>query len=74
LGFIYDELTCSKTFGFAKEYCCVQNTTYRLPFACIIAMKRKEKSPIQLDEVHHHWQRLSIHGEEVDEHFSVMEE
>jgi len=43
LGFIYDELTCSRTFGFAKEYCgCVQKTSYELPCACIIAMKRKE--------------------------------
>jgi len=36
-------------------------------------MKRKKKSHILLDEVHPHWQRLSLNGEEVDEHFSMME-
>jgi hypothetical protein len=44
LDFIYDELTRSKTFGFAKEDCgCVQKTGCGLPCACIIAMKRKKK-------------------------------
>jgi hypothetical protein len=75
LGFIDDELTRSRTFGFDKEDCgCVQKTSYALPCACIIAMKRKKKFPILLDEVHPHWQRLSVHGEEVDEHFSVTED
>ena len=75
LGFIYDELTCSRTFSFSKEDCaCVQKTLYGLPCACIIAMKRKEKLHILLDDVDPHWQRLSVHGEEVDDHFSVMEE
>jgi len=27
-----------------------------------------------LDEIHPHWQRLSVHGEETDEHFSMTEE
>jgi len=55
LGFIYDELTHFRTFGFAKEDCgCVQMTMYRLPCTCIIAMKRKKKSPILLDEIHPH--------------------
>ena len=73
LGFIDDELARSRTFGFDKEDC-VKKTSYELPCACIIAMKRKEKLPILLDEVHPHWQRLSVHGEEVDEHFYVTEE
>jgi len=49
-------------------------TTYGVPYACIIVVKRKKKSPILLDEIHPHWQRLSVHGKEVDEHFSMMEE
>ena len=73
--FIDDELHRTRTFGFAKEDCgCVQMTTYGLPCACIIAKKRKTKLPIILDEIHPHWQRLSVIGEEVDAHFSVTEE
>jgi hypothetical protein len=75
LGFIDYELARSRIFGFDKEECgCVQKTSYRLPCACIISMKRKKKISILLDEVDPHWQRLSVHGEEVDEHFSIMEE
>ncbi|KEH34517.1 hypothetical protein MTR_3g467680 [Medicago truncatula] len=75
LGFIDDELQCSRTLIFAKEDCgCMQMTRYGLPCACIIAEKRKKKLPILLDEIHPHWQRISVHGKEVDEHFSVMEE
>jgi hypothetical protein len=70
LGFIDDELQHSRTFDFAKEDCgCVKMTAYELSCACIIAEKRKKKLPILLDEIHPHWQRLSVHGEEVDEHF-----
>ena len=75
LGFIDEELQRYKTFDFAKEDCdCVQMATYELPCACIIAEKRKKKMPILLDEIHLHWQRLSVNGEEVDAHFSVTEE
>jgi len=49
-------------------------TTYGLPCACIIVEKRKKKLPILFDEMHPHWQRLSVIGEEVDAHFSVTEE
>ena len=65
----------SRTFGFAKEDCdCVQMTMYGLPCACIIAEKRKKKLSILLDEIHLHWQRFSVIGEQADAHFSVMEE
>jgi len=30
--------------------------------------------PILLDEIHPHWRRLGVIGQEVDAHFSVMEE
>jgi len=49
-------------------------TTFGLPCACILAEKRKKKLLILLDEIHPHWQRLSVIGQEVDSHFSVMEE
>ena len=74
LGFIDEELQRYKTFDFAKEDCgCVQMATYGLPCACIIVEKRKKKMSILLDEIHLHWQRLSVIGEEVDAHFSVTE-
>jgi len=70
-----EELQRFRTFGFAKEDCvCVQMTTYGLPCACTIAEKRKKKLPILLDEIHSHWQRLSVIEEEIDAHFSVTEE
>ncbi|KEH19766.1 hypothetical protein MTR_8g468040 [Medicago truncatula] len=51
LGFMDDELACSRTFGFDKEDCgCVQKTSYELPCACIIVEKRKKKFPILLDK------------------------
>jgi len=63
LFFIDDKLQRSRTFNFAKEDCgCVQMTTYKLICACIIAEKRKKKLSILLDEIHPHWQRLSVHG------------
>ena len=63
LGFIDVELARSRTFGFDKEDCgCVQKTRCELPYACIIAMKRKKKFLILLDELHPHWKRLSVHG------------
>jgi len=75
LKFIYDEFKRSKTFGFGKEDCgYVQNTSYRLPCACIIVMKSKQKLPLVLDGIYPHWKRLSVEGEEVDDDFSVMEE
>ena len=75
LGFINEELQLSRTFGFAKEDCgCVQMTTFGLLCASIIAEKRKKKMPILLDEIHPHWQRLSVIEEEIDAHFSVTEE
>jgi len=75
LGFIDEELQRSRTFSFAKEDCgCVQMTTYGLPCACIIAENRKKKLHILLDEIHPHWQRLSVIGEAVDAHFPVTEE
>ncbi|KEH38186.1 hypothetical protein MTR_2g061890 [Medicago truncatula] len=65
----------SRRFDFAKEdYGCVQMTTFGLPCACILAEKRKKKFPILLDEIHPHWRRLCVIGEEVDVNFSVMEE
>ena len=75
LGFIDVELARSRTFGFDKEdYGCVQKTSLLLPCASIIVDKRKKKLHILLDEVNPNWQRLSVHREEVDAHFSVMEE
>ncbi|KEH22604.1 hypothetical protein MTR_7g056013 [Medicago truncatula] len=75
LGFIDDEFERSRRFGFAKENCgCVQIATFRLPCAYILAEKRKKKLPILLDEIHPHWQRLVVIGEEVDANFSVAEE
>jgi hypothetical protein len=75
LDFIDEELQCSRTFGFAKEDCgCLQMITFGLPCACIIAEKRKKILPILSDEIHPHWQRLSVIGQEVDAHFSVTEE
>ena len=75
LGFINDELQRSRTFDFAKKDCgCVKMTTYGLPCAFIIVEKRKKKLSILLDEIHPHWQRLSVIEEEVDAHFSVTEE
>jgi len=75
LGFIYEEYESSRRFGFAKEDCgCVQMTTFRLPCACIHVEKRKKKLPILLDEIHPHWRRLGVIGEQVDANFSVMEE
>jgi hypothetical protein len=72
---LYGELARSWTFDFDKEDCgCVQKTSYRLPCVCIIAEKRKKKLSILLDEVHPHWQRLGVHGEEVDAYFSITEE
>jgi len=74
LCFIYEEAKRSKAFGFARKDCgYVQKTTYGLPCACIIAMKRKEKFPIRLDDLYPHWQRLTVCGEEVYD-LSVMEE
>ena len=49
-------------------------TSYSLRYACIISMKRREKFHILLDEVHHHWKMLSVHVEDVDDVFFVMEE
>jgi len=61
LKFIYDELKRSKTFGFGLEdYGCVQKTSYRLPCACIIAMKSKQKLPLVLDDIYPHWKMLSV--------------
>jgi len=75
LGFIDEEFERSRTFGFAKEDCgCVQMTTFELPCACILAENRKNKLPIILDEIHPHWRRLSVIGEEVDVNFSFTEE
>jgi len=70
LGFIDKEFERSRRFGFAKEDCgCVQMATFGLPCACILAEKRKKKLPILLDEIHPHWRRLSVIGQEVDAHF-----
>ena len=70
LGFIDEEFERSKRFGFAKEDCgCVQMATFGFPCACILAEKRKKKFPILLDEIHPHWRRLSVIGQEVDAHF-----
>jgi len=67
LGFIYEEFESSRRFGFAKEDCgCVQMTTFGFPCACIFVEKRKKKLPILLDEIHPHWRRLCVIGEEVD--------
>ena len=75
LKFIYDELKRSKTFSFEKEDCsCVEKTSYRLPCACIIAMKSKQNLPLVLDDIYPHWKRLSVQGEEIDDDFSVVEE
>jgi len=75
LKFIYDELKRSKTFAFDKEDCgCVQKTSYRLPCACIIDMKSKQKLPLVLDDIYPHWKRLCVQREEIDDDFSVMEE
>jgi len=75
LGFIGEEYERSRRFGFAKEDCgCVQMVTYGLPCACILAEKRKKKLPILLDEIHPHWRRLGVIGQEVDAHFSITEE
>ena len=72
LGFIDEEFERFRRFGFAKEDCgCVQMTTFGLPCACILADKWKKKFPILLDEIHPHWQRLSVIGQEVDAHFSL---
>ena len=72
LGFIDEELQRCRTFDFAKEDCgCVKMTTFGLPCACIVTEKRKKKLPILLDEIHPHWQRLSVIGQEVDAHFSL---
>jgi len=49
-------------------------TTFGLPYACILAEKRKKKLPILLDEIRPHWRRLCVIGEEVDANFSIMEE
>jgi len=75
LSFIYEEYESSRRFGFAKEDCgCVQMTTFGFPCACILAEKRKKNLPILLDEIHPHWRRLCVIGEEVDANFHVMEE
>jgi len=73
LHFIFEETKQSKTFNFSMKDC-VQKTSYRLPCACILAIKRKKKLHIRLDGIDPHWQRLSVCGEEVDDDFSVMEE
>ena len=55
LKFIYDEFKRSKTFGFGREDCaCVQKTSYRLPCACIIAMKSKQNCLFVLDDIYPH--------------------
>ena len=40
----------------------------------LLLRRERKKLPILLDEIHPHWQRLSVIGEEVDAHFSVTEE
>jgi hypothetical protein len=71
LCFIFRE---TMTFSFAKKDCgCVQKTPYGFPCACIVAMKRKGKLSIRLDDIDPHWQRLSACGEEDDYDFSIME-
>ena len=75
MGFIDEEFERSRRFSFAKEDCgCVQMEMFGLPCACILAEKRKKKLSILLDEIHLHWRRLSVIGQEVDAHFSVTEE
>jgi len=73
LKFIYDELKRSKTFAFDKGDC-VQKTPYKLPCACIIAMKSKQKLPLVLDDIYPHWKSLCVQREEIEDDFSVMEE
>lgn len=52
LGFIFEEVKCSKTFDFAKKDCgCVIKTSYGLPCVCILAMKIKQTFPIRLDDI-----------------------
>ena len=75
MSFIYEEFERSRRFGFAKEDCgCVQMATIGLPYACILAEKRKKELPNLLDEIHPHWRRLCVIEEDVDANFSIMEE
>ena len=63
LRFIYDELKRSKTFGFREEDCgCVQKTSYRLPCACIIAMKIKQKLLLVLDDIYPCYRDFRVSG------------
>jgi hypothetical protein len=40
----------------------------------LLPRRERKKLPILLDEIHPHWQRLSVIGQEVDAHFSITEE
>jgi len=48
----------------------------RSSYLVLVFLPRRErkKLPIILDEIHPHWRRLSVIGQEVDAHFSVTEE
>ncbi|AES94826.2 OTU-like cysteine protease [Medicago truncatula] len=62
-----EETRCRETLCMDNDICgCVQRTSYGLPCACEIATKLLQEKPILLDEIYHHWLRLSM-GEESNE-------
>jgi len=77
ISFIFvEEERARKTLCIEKKNCgSVQRTSYGLPYACFIAMKIRHNKPIRLDEIHPHWHKLYMGGEESNEDlFSVAEE
>ncbi|AES59204.1 OTU-like cysteine protease [Medicago truncatula] len=62
-----EEKRCRETLCMDNDICgCVQRTSYGLPCACEIATKLLQEKPILLDEIYHHWLRLSM-GEQSNE-------
>uniref|UniRef100_A0A494G8Q9 MULE transposase domain-containing protein n=1 Tax=Solanum lycopersicum TaxID=4081 RepID=A0A494G8Q9_SOLLC len=64
---VLEETRCRETLCMDNDICgYVQRTSYGLPCACEIATKLLQEKPILLDEIYHHWLRLSM-GEESNE-------
>jgi hypothetical protein len=50
--------------GTDKSRCgCLSLVTYRLPCACMLALKIKNGTAIRLEEIHTHWKRLGFEYE-----------
>jgi len=72
---VLEEERCRGTLCMDKKICgCVQRTSYGIPCACFIATKIRDDKPILLDEIHHHWYRLSMGQESNEDDFSVEKE